>query len=58
MSIKTELDAKVIEILGPDHEVSKMIDADAFDLELTEVLLATFSVLLERLDKLEKRIIQ
>ncbi len=55
MNVKAELDAKIVEILGPDHEVSKMIEGDAFDLEITEVLLATFTTLLDRIVKLENR---
>lgn len=55
MNVKADLDAKVIEILGPDHEVSQMIEADVHDLEIIDVLLATFSALLVRIEELEKR---
>lgn len=52
---KAELDAKVVQILGEDHPVAQDIINEADELQITDVLLATFTVLLDRIEQLEGR---
>jgi len=54
-NVKAELDAKVVQILGEDHPVAMAIIEDNQDLQITDVLLATFTVLLDRIEALEGR---
>ena len=51
-----ELNEKIVGILGEDHEVSQAVMSGDDDLRVDEVLLTVLTVLVERIEKLERRI--